>query len=166
MDVIIIVGKKRSKQLGVVFFFFLFLQPGSWSKDVKKPDSCRSKSCTLILGHAGRTVANLGIKKLAIAPLNCIKSSSYLLLPINVWIYYERKRRAGSQGWERTGRGGTLLVRTAITHGSSATRPPPAPASPHRSLSDPEKPLLSRGLLFPRDSPLLLTVHQFWHTEQ
>lgn len=56
-------------------------------KRCKKPDSCWSKSCTLILGHTGRTAANLGIKKLAIAPLNYIKSSSYLLLLINKCIY-------------------------------------------------------------------------------
>lgn len=52
-------------------------------KRCKNPDSCWSKSRTLILGHTGRTPANPGIKKLAIAPLNYIKSSSYLLLLIN-----------------------------------------------------------------------------------
>lgn len=74
-------------------------------KRCKKPDSSWSKSCTLILGHTGRMAANLGIKKLAIAPLNCIKSSSYLLLLITKWIYYVCKWRASRQGWVQIGRG-------------------------------------------------------------
>lgn len=85
MDVIIIVGEKRSKQLGVGLLVLIFFLSAArlLIKRCKKPDSCWSKSCTLILGHAGRTVANLRIKKLASAPLNYIKSSLYLPLPIN-----------------------------------------------------------------------------------
>lgn len=102
-------------------------------KRCKKPDSCWSKGCTLILGHTGRTAANLGIKKLAIAPLNYIKSSSYLLLLINKWIYYACKWRAGSQGWEQIGRGhfaGGSLGNTRQPSIAAATSPGPSLSLP------------------------------------
>lgn len=89
---------KRSKQL----CFFSFCSQALDQK-MSKSCSCQSKHCALILGHAGRTVANLGIGKLAAAPLNSIKSSSYLLLPIYEWVYYGSEGRAGSQGWQQVG---------------------------------------------------------------
>lgn len=120
---------KRSKQVFWLYFFF-FLPFCSQALDQKKSESCscRSKRCAFILGHPGRTVANLGIKKLAAAPLNSIKSSSELLLPINEGIYYWSKRWAGSQGWEQVGSG--ELCSSELREGAATSSPTAASLGP------------------------------------
>lgn len=120
---------KRSKQVFWLYFFF-FLPFCSQALDQKKSESCscRSKRCALILGHPGRTVANLGIKKLAAAPLNSIKSSSELLLPINEGIYYWSKLWAGSQGWEQVGSG--ELCSSELREGAATSSPTAASLGP------------------------------------
>lgn len=120
MDVIIIVGEKDPNSC--VFFSFC---SQALDQKMSKSCSCQSKHCALILGHAGRTVANLGIGELAAAPLNSIKSSSYLLLPINEWIYYGGEGRAGSQGWQQ--------VRSGVFGWPERCHP-----QPHCSLSQPQ----------------------------
>lgn len=73
---IIVGGKDPNRFFGCIFFFFLPFCSQALDQKKSESCSCRSKRCALILGHPGRTVANLGIKKLAAAPLNSIKSSS------------------------------------------------------------------------------------------
>lgn len=147
--------EKRSKQLGVGFFFFL--QLGSWSKDVKNLTVAGARAALWFWSTQEGQLLTWESKNWLMLLWTVSKAhhiyffqlTSEFIMTVNEGLVAKTGNRS---------EGGTLLVRAAVRHGSSATwlPPVPAPASPRRSLLDPEKPLLTQPwAAFPRRQPLV-----------